>query len=170
MADVPLLSPTAHDARDHSTVTGIGGVGNVWTMSKTTSQTLTSNADTLITFDRADVDGGGGVIDLANDQFVIPATGFYLAIYNWIWETTVPNGAARIATQINGSASGTAPLMRADGGTLGAGGGVQGTVTLSLAASDTLQMLVHPGAAVTPTARGNASRVLSTAFSLVRIT
>ena len=141
--------------------------GNLWTMSKTSSQTLTSNADTVITFDRADIDGGGSVIDLANDRFVAPATGLYLANASWMWEATAPNGNGRIAVQVNGSI--VPQLLRLNGGTQGSTGAKDGTVTLALAAGDFVTMSCHPGAAVTPTARGNATRPLSTSFSLVRI-
>lgn len=147
---------------------GGGGNGNLWTMSKSSSQTLTSNADTLITFDRTDIDGGGGVIDLANDRFVAPATGFYLAIAHWMWEATAPNGAGRTSVLVNGTT--VPPLIRLNGGTQGGTGGLVGTVALSLTAGDLVTMICHPGAAVTPTARGNASRNLSSAFTLVRVT
>jgi hypothetical protein len=150
--------------------TGGGGGGapsGIWTMSKTASQTLTSNADTTITFDRSDIDSGSSVIDLANDRFVAPLTGKYLVTAHWIWETTAPNGAGRASVAVNGTI--VSPLIRLDGGTLGSSGGLVGTVALSLTAGDLVTLIIHPGAAVTPTARGNASRTLSSAFTLAHL-
>ncbi len=143
-------------------------VGNVWTMNKSASQTLTSNADTQITFDTAVIDGGGSVIDLANDRFVAPATGLYMAYGVWIWETTVPNATARIAVMVGGA--NVATLCRFSAATAGANGGMNGSFPLSLTAGDFVTMIIHPGGAVTPTARGNASVHLATSFTLVRIT
>lgn len=174
-----LLTPNAHAAShqnggaDEIDVTGLtgagggGGVGNLWTMNKSASQTLTSNTLTIITFDTAVIDGGSSVIDLANDKFEIPATGFYLAIMIWMWETTPPSTASYMSARVNGADSHT--LIRGHG-TAGADRGMNGTVPLSLAAGDDVQMLCHPGGAVTPTARGNASVHLATSFTLVRIT
>lgn len=157
-----------HADIDHSGVTGIGGAGNLWSMSKTASQTLTSNTDTQVTFDRTDIDGGLSVVDLANDRFVAPSTGFYLATMHWEWEATAPNGSGRVHVKVNGSDVG--PLCRLDGGTAGANGSKDGSAALSLTAGDFVTMYCHPGAAVTPTARGNASVPLSSSFTLVRIT
>jgi hypothetical protein len=146
---------------------GSGGAGNAWSMSKTSSQTITSNADTTITFDRTDVDGGGSVVDLANDRFVAPATGLYLIITHWLWESTVPANGARVYATINGSAQ---VQNRPQAATNGGNGSVDGAHVFSLASGDFVGMGIHPGAAVTPTARGNASRNLSSSLSMVRIT
>jgi len=157
-----------HADIDHSGVDGVGGVGNAWGMSKTASQTLTSNADTAITFDRTDVDGGGSVVDLANDRFVIPATGFYLVICHWLWETTVPIAGGRVQAAVGGTA--TTPQGRPQAATNGANGSISTATVLSLTAGAFVTMVIHPGGAVTPTARGNASLNLSTALQLIRIT
>jgi hypothetical protein len=157
----------ALDALVAATVGSGGAVGSAWSMSKTTSQTLTSNADTVITFDRADVDSGSSVIDLANDRFVVPATGMYLVICGWRWETTVPLVAARAQVFVGGVHGGL--QFTTEPATLGGSSASNGTGLLSLSAGALVTMVCHPGGAVTPTARGNATRQLSTTFTLVRV-
>lgn len=168
----PLIDETAHDALDHTGLTGVGGggVGNLWTMNKSSSQTLTSNTLTQITFDTTVIDGGSSVIDLANDRFVAPATGFYLVICTWLWEATAPNVTAHISVKV-GSVESIA-LIRTSVATasMGANTGLNGSGPLSLTSGDFVTMWCHPGGAVTPTARGNASVQIASAFSLVRIT
>jgi len=158
-----------HADIDHSGVVGIGGVANVWCMNKSTSQTLTSNTLTAITFDTTVIDGGSSVIDLANDRFVAPATGFYLCLVNWIWETTTPTIDKYISIKVGSTES--IPLLRGEATTasLKANGGLAGSGALSLTVGDFVTMHIQPGVA-TPTARGNASKHLATTFTLVRIT
>jgi len=158
-----------HADIDHTGVTGVGGVGNLWTMNKSASQTLTSNTDTLITFDTTVIDGGGSVIDLANDRFVAPATGLYLAIGVWQWETTTPAGTARIGVNVGGTAAAAFSRFAAATASVSANAGIQGIFPLSLTSGAFVTMIIHPGGAVTPTARGHASVHLATAFSLVRL-
>jgi len=158
-----------HDTIDHTGLTGVSGVGNLWTMNKSSSQTLTSNTLTAITFDTAVIDGGGSVIDLANDRFVIPATGFYLVFLNWLWETTTPTIDTYMSVKVGATES--IPLIRGQAITasMRANGGINGSGALSLTAADLVTMHIQPGVA-TPTARGNASKHLATTFTLVRIT
>ena len=163
---------SVHSATDHTGITGVGGASviNLWTMNKSSSQTLTSNTDTQITFDTAVHDGGGSVIDHANDRFVAPATGFYIGIATWLWETTTPANTARITFKVGGVEA--APLLRIQPATanISANGGTNGTAALSLTSGDFVTMWIHPGGSVTPTARGNASVHLATTFTLVRLT
>lgn len=147
------------------TASGSSAVGNLWAMAKSSSQTLTNNTETAITFDRADIDGGSSVIDLANERFVAPATGFYLANVVWIWETTDPAADAYIAVMVGGSYG--APLIRLPSG---GGNGHHGMVPLSLTSGAFVTLVIQPGAVTGVTARGNASVHLSTQFTLVRVT
>lgn len=152
-------------------VTDPGGaaVGNAWTMANGgSSQTLTSNADNTVTFDTAEVDGGSSVIDLVNERFVAPATGLYLTIPRWIWESTAPINTWTCQVTVGGIKTGTA--LRCNAGTIPVNGSAQGTQVLSLTSGDFVTMLVNPGVVTGCTARGNASSNLRTSFSLVRIT
>lgn len=149
-------------------IDGVGGaVGNVWQMVKNgSSQTLTNGTDTKITFEAAGLDGAGSVIDLGNDQFIAPATGFYLAVVRWAWEATAP-GDCWIIPKVGGSDVGyrqrvhATPLATRD---------LLGVFPLSLAASDAVACYVNPGAVTGVTARGSASVQLQTSFTLIRIT
>jgi len=158
----------AHSAINHTGITGAGGVGNVWSMNKSTDQTLTSNTLTQITFDTTVIDGGSSTIDLANDRFTVPATGFYLVFGNWLWLTTVPTAGAHISVKVGSTES--IAICRADAATLGANGGIRGQGTLSLTAGAFVTMWCHPGSAVTPVARGTAAVHTASTFTLVRIT
>ena len=149
------------------TAAGASAPGNLWTMNKSASQTLTSNTLTQITFDTAVIDGGGSVIDLANERFVAPATGFYIVICNWLWEATVPGTTPYISVQVG--ATDAVSLIRPSGAPT-ASMGLNGSGPLSLTSGNFVTMWCFPGGAVTPTARGNASVHLATAFTLVRIT
>lgn len=146
------------------------GVGNLWTMSKSASQTLTSNTLTQITFDVSQIDGGGSVIDLANDKFETPATGLYMCYFTWLWETTTPAVTAHISVKVGSTESISLVRISPATANVGANGGLSGSGPLSLTAADDVTMWIHPGGAVTPTARGNASVHLSTSFTLQRIT
>ena len=152
---------------DLAKLSEVTGVGNLWTMNKSSSQTLTSNTLTQITFDTAVIDGGGSVIDLANERFVAPATGLYLVFCHWLWEASSPGTTHRIEVHVDGVEA--LPLIRQNSATPAANGGLQGGGALSLTAGDFVTMWCHPGGAVTPTARGNAAIHLATTFSLVRI-
>ena len=143
--------------------------GNLWTMNKSSSQTLTAGTDTLITFDTTVIDGGGSVIDLAGDEFDTPATGFYMAYATWIWEATAPSSGGAMACYVNGSDN-KASRCRLQAATMSANGGLTGQWALSLSSGDVLELYINPGAGVTPTARGNASPQIATSFTLVRIT
>lgn len=160
---------TDHSDIDHTGLTGVGGTapGNLWTMNKSASQTLTSNTLTQITFDTTVIDGGGSVIDLANDRFVVPATGFYLAVCTWLWETTAPLTSAHISVKVG--ATERIALIRVPA-LPATNTGFTGLGALSLTSGDFVTMFCHPGGAATPTARGNASVHLATAFTLVRVT
>ena len=147
-------------------VTGGANVGNLWSMGKTASQTLTNNTDTAITFDRSDIDGGGSVIDLANDRFVIPATGLYMVYAHWLWEGTVPS-ASIIKVRVGGSDAGHFVRQNA---TAVANGSMDAAVPLSLTSGDFVTLVILPGAVTGATARGNALVTLSSTFTLVRIT
>lgn len=145
-----------------------GGSAAVWAMAKSTSQTLTNNTLTLVTFDTSVIDSGSSVIDLANERFVAPTTGLYLVSVSWTWETTVPAaGAANIEIRVNGTAA--CPLIRV-AATATASGGLQGTHPLSLTSGDLVTVFINPGAVTGVTARGNAAAHLRTQFSLVRLT
>lgn len=147
-----------------------GGVGNMWKMSKnSTSQTLTNATDTLVTWEEgATIDGGGSVIDLANDKFVAPATGFYLLNVVWLWESTAPDGAAAITCKVGSTEVG--PRNRVQPATLTGNGGANAIFALTLSTSDAVTVLINPGAVTGVTARGNASQHIRTSAWLVRIT
>jgi hypothetical protein len=163
------LKDSAGAVTDFPAGGGSGSVANVWTMNKSSSQTLTSNTLTQITFDTTVIDGGSSVIDLANDRFVVPATGFYLFQATWIWEGTAPTGSgAFIQISVGGTAA--APLIRPHVTPISASLSLNGSGALSLSSGGFVTMHCHPGGAVTPTARGNASVHLATTFSLIRIT
>ena len=163
---------SVHSATDHTGITGVGGasVVNLWTMNKSSSQTLTSNTLTQITFDTTVINGGGSVIDLANDKFETPATGLYLVFCNWLWEATAPNISAHISVKVGATESIALIRQPVVTASIAANGGINGSGALSLTAGDDVTMWIHPGGAVTPTARGNASVHLSTTFTLVRLT
>jgi hypothetical protein len=157
---------------DHFHPASGSAVGNLWSMSLSSSQTLTNNTVTTITWDRSDIDGGGSVIDLANDRFVVPATGFYLVLFSWLWEGTAP--LITCAMQINVGGTNVA-LLRVPGATaatavFNANGGYNGTASLALTSGDHVTGAINPAAVTGVTARGNASRALSTVITLVRIT
>ena len=161
---------TDHADINHSGLTGVGGVGNVWTMDKTASQTLTSNTLTQITFDNARVNGGGSVIDLVNDKFETPATGLYLVFATWIWEATTPAGGGHISVKVGVTESVSLARVPTATASVSANASIVLAGGLSLTAGDDVTMWCNPGGAVTPTARGNASAHLSTSFTLVRVT
>ena len=148
-----------------------GGQSNLWTMTKSgSSQTLTNNTLTQVTFDAGGIDGGGSVIDLANDRFTAPATGLYLVLVSWTWEGTAPAHDAHISVKVGSTES--IPLVRITDtvGAVAASKGINGTGPLSLASGDFVTMWINPGAVTGATARGNASLHLRTAFTLVRVT
>lgn len=159
-----------HATIDHSGVTGVGGVGDLWTMNKSASQTLTSNTLTQITFDTAVIDGGSSVIDLANDKFETPATGFYMVFFTWIWEATTPASTAHVSVKVASTESIALCRISPATANVGANGGLSGSGALSLTAGDDVTMWIHPGGSVTPTARGSASVHLATVFTLLRVT
>jgi len=141
---------------------------NLWTMSKSSSQTLTASTDTTITFDVTAVDGGGSVIDLANDRFVVPSTGFYMAFATWIWETTAPGASAALALYVNGSDNKASRCRIPVAGS--ADGGFNANWGVSLTSGDLLLLKINPGGGgVTPTARGNAALQISSSFTLLRV-
>ena len=146
---------------------GGAAVGNLWTMSKTTSQTLTNGGTDTITWDTAQIDGGGSVIDLANERFVAPATGLYMAYATWLWETTAPAGSAYMSARVGGAD--VASLVRTSA-TNGANGGLFGSWPLSLTAGDFVTLIISPSTITGVTARGNAAVQIRTSFTLVRIT
>lgn len=150
---------------------GVGSaVANLWTMNKSASQTLTNNTLTQITFDTTVSDGGGSVIDLANDKFETPATGLYLVFCTWLWETTIPaQGGTYISVKVG--ATEKLPILRGQAATASmvADRGLAGAGSLSLTAGDDVTMWIHPGAVTGVTARGNAATHLATTFTLVRI-
>lgn len=148
----------------------VAGVGNLWTMNKSSSQTLTNNTLTQITFDTAVIDGGGSVIDLANDKFETPATGFYLVFFTWLWETTVPGVANAISVKVSTTESIAIVRGQAATASMAADRGNNGSGALSLTAGDDVTLWINPGAVTGVTARGNASVHLATTFTLVRIT
>jgi hypothetical protein len=142
---------------------------NMWKMSNAgSSQTLTNGTDTQLTFDSADIDGGGSVIDLANDRWVIPATGFYMVYVTWLWETTPPVDSAAISVRIGGTDS--ASRCRIHGNTSIAAQGLNGNFPLSCTSGDFVTVAINPGAATGVTARGNASVQIRTSATLVRVT
>jgi hypothetical protein len=151
-----------------TTASGSGsGVGAIWAMAASSSQTLTNNTLTQITFDTSVIDSGDSVIDLANERFVAPATGLYLCIAHWCWEDTVP-GSAFVQVSVDGTA--VPPLARRQAGTMGNFGSIQATHPLSLSVGDLVTMWVQPGAVTGVTSRGSASSHLRSQFSLVRLT
>lgn len=147
-------------------------VGNLWKMAKSATlgnQTLTNNTSDLITFDTAEIDGGSSVIDLANERFVVPATGFYEVSAYWRWGSTAPVTSKAIEIRNNGTAC---ALERGDAST----GNIQtdGTQTLfaplSFAAGDLLTMFVNPGAVTGATANGTNALHTRCWFALKRVT
>ena len=157
------------DAGTETDLTQGGGaaVGNLWTMSKSSSQTLTNGGTDTITWDTTNIDGGGSVIDLANDRFVAPATGFYMAFATWLWETTAPSTPAYMSARVGGAD--VASLVRTSG-TNATTSGLSGSWALSLTSGDFVTLVIAPGAVTGVTARGNASAQIRTSFTLVRIT
>ncbi len=146
--------------------------GNLWTMAKGAGlgdQTLTNNTLTQITFDTAQIDGGGSVIDHANERFVAPATGLYLAFAYWPWGATVP-GQASVSVKVG--ATEALPMARIMTATASGYnfGSMQSSGALALTAGDLLTMWVNPGAITGVIARGGASIHTRTTFTLVRIT
>lgn len=162
-------STSAQDVRDSYAViyADNGNVGNMWKISKTASQTLTNATNTTITFDRADIDGGGSVIDLANNRLTAPATGFYMAFVTWMWESTVP-GVANMGAPVNGTV--VAPLSWTESATKMQFGSLTGVFPMSLVSGDHVTLIVNPGAVTGATARGNSGTHVSTHLTLVRIT
>jgi hypothetical protein len=153
-------------------VSGGSGVGNLWKMAKGSglgNQTLTNNTSDLITWDTAEVDGGGSVIDLANERFVIPATGFYLVIPYWRWGTTPPNAVKAIEVLVGATQIG---LFRGEAatGSHGANGTLGGTVGASLTSGGFVTMTINPGTVTGVTANGSASLHTRCSLTLVRIT
>lgn len=147
---------------------GATAVGNLWKMSKTTSQTLTNGGTDIITFDSADIDGGGAVIDLANERFVAPATGLYMAFATWLWEAIPPGPAANMSARVGGVDVATivrGPIKGDEGS-----GGYAGNWPLSLTSGDFVTLVISPSVVTGVTARGNAAIQIRTSFTLVRIT
>lgn len=142
------------------------GVGNLWAMRLGASQTLGTGL-TQIAWDTSHIDGGGSVIDLANDRFVAPATGLYMAFATWLWEGTAP--AISCAMSVKVGTTEQAAIVRAPN-TPGANGGYSGSWPLSLTSGDFVTLFINPNGTASVTARGNASAHLSTVFTLVRIT
>ncbi len=151
-----------------STPSGSGGVGNLWKMSLTSSQTLTNATATVITWDRGDIDGGSSVIDLANDRFVVPATGFYQVICDWLWESTAPLANCSMAVTVGGTD--TVLFRVTSPATFSADSGYNATQVMSLTSGAFVKMTINPQAVTGCTARGNASARLSTSMTLIRIT
>ena len=56
------------------------------------------------------IDGGSSCIDLANDKFETPATGFYIVHCTWLWESTVPTNGGHISVKVGSTES--IPLIR----------------------------------------------------------
>lgn len=150
------------------TVTIPGAVGNLWKMSISSSVTLTNATNTTITFDRTDIDGGSSVIDLANDRFVVPATGFYQIICDWLWEGTAPVAPAFMNVTVGGTD--TVLFRVTNSGTFATDSGYNATQGMSLSSGAFVKMTINPGAQTGVTARGNASARLSTSMTLIRIT
>lgn len=146
--------------------------GNAWVMSLSSSQTLTNDTSTTITFDRADVDGGGSVIDLANNRFVTPATGIYMVIANWLWEGTAPLETPYIEVLSSGTqvALFRTPSPTAATAVLAGSSGYNASGVLSFTSGANITMQINPRAVSGVTARGNASARLSTSFAMVRFT
>ena len=146
----------------------LGGVANLWKMSKTVSQTLgASGSVTVVTFDRADIDGGHSVIDLANDRFVAPANGLYIAYGAWLWEGTAPGAGTYAVALVAGTEAGT--LGRGNGNVHTTNQAIHASWPLSLTSGDFVTLGIDPQNSGV-TARGNAAIHLSTSFTLVRIT
>lgn len=173
---LPKLSGDADDAlRGDGTWGAVASGGGsdavplgLWVMSKTASQTLTNGATDDITFDRTDVDGGSAVIDLANDRFVLPATGKYLAIAYWPWEATVPSSGI-VSVKQNGTQIGPYGRQQVVTGSTAGHGTQNAIVPFSGTAGDVIKMAVTPGAITGVTARGNALPTLSTTFTLIQL-
>jgi hypothetical protein len=141
--------------------------GNLWAMAKSSSQTLTNNTQTDITFDVAHIGTDGSVIDLTNNRFVAPATGRYQAYMNWIWEGTAPVSGSSIQINVGGTAAGS--LIRIPATPI-TNGSLQGMNPLSLTSGDFVTVSISPGAVTGATARGNASVHLRCTFTLIRVT
>lgn len=164
---------TVHDTFDHTGLTGVGGssVLATWEMVKNgSSQNLTNNTDTLVTFEAAGIDSGGSVIDLAGDEFDVPATGLYLALLHWRWTgTTVPTSSAYMTVKVGGSDV-TSRIIMPAAPVASVAGSLNGIIPLSLTAADVLEMYINPGAVTGAQAAGSASVQLQTRFALVRLT
>jgi hypothetical protein len=155
-----------------------GGISSVasgsaiaaWEMKKDTAstQTMTNATDTLVTFEGAGVDSGGGVIDLANDRFVAPATGLFVAYCAPQWTGgTLPTNALYVTPKVGG-ADVTSRIIKGVAPT--SAGGVEGFRLLSLTSGDFVTMYFNPGAVTGCTLRGSTSVQLQTRFMLVRLT
>lgn len=164
---------TVHDTFDHTGLTGVGGssVIGMWQMIKnSTSQTLTNNTADKITFEAAGVDSGGGVIVLASDHFVAPATGLYIAVLHWRWgATTAPTASAYMTPRV--AAAEVTYRKTPDGTpTASTAQNVNATFPLSLTNGALVTMYINPGAVTGATAEGSASVQLQTSFTLIRLT
>lgn len=139
-----------------------------WSASLTASQVLTASVASAIAIDRADYASSPGVIDLAGDRFVLPATGRYELHVLWRWEGTAPSGTAiAIAATVGGVAAGS--VVPLDGNTPRTNGGLTAVLPISGNAGDAVQVTAHPGSAVGVTVRGDASVVNSSQITLVRL-
>lgn len=138
-------------------------IGGMWSMRKSSSQTLSNSGFDEVTFDTTVADAGGSVIDLANNRFVAPTDGFYLAVVNWMWEATVPSDAD-VQVLVNGVNQPT--LIR---GNVGSGYNTrEATVPLNLGEGDLVTLEIDTNT-TGATARGNALPELSTHFTLVKV-
>jgi len=167
-----LLKATNSSGTDRTIEAG-AAVGNLWTMAKGAGlgdQTLTNNTLTQITFDTAAIDGGGSVIDHANERFTAPATGFYLAFAHWPWGTTTPSQAANVEIRVGATAMIPVGRMMPTTATVTTFGGIEVSGALSLTSGDFVTMWVNPGAITGVVARGSATVAIRTTFTLVRIT
>lgn len=165
------VKDSAGAVTDPYDVSGASGVGAMWQMVKNnTAQTLTNNTSDQITFEAAGVDSGGSVIDLANDRFVVPATGLYLAILHWRWgSATVPSASAHMTPRV---AAAEVTYRKSPDGTPTASTAqnLNATFPLTLTSGGFVTMYINPGAVTGATAEGSASVQLQTSFTLVRVT
>lgn len=168
-----VQSASAHSSgATVSHVLTAGALNNImsstWTMWKnSSSQTLTNNTDTTITWESAGVDSGSSVIDLSNNRFIIPSDGKYLVIFSWGWETTVP-GQYQMSIRKNAAHQwlmGRNPASAS----IQSFGTRDIVVPVEASTGDFITAVVMPGAVSGVTARGNAAQNLASNFALIKL-
>lgn len=117
MADVPLLTPTAHDARDHAGITGLAFMG--CSLTKSASQSITESTSTAVTFNGEEFDTDTLHDNSSNtSRIVLKKVGYWMVGASIAWEATmVDQKRWHMWLQVNGSTTLAGQTRRQTSGT-----------------------------------------------------